>query len=65
MGKLYIHGAYNIPNIRFVSKVCKTNLPSNGAFRGFGGPQHIFIAENILQRVAQHIGKSPYMVRLL
>lgn len=30
---------YHIPNIRGTGHVCKTNLPSNTAFRGFGGPQ--------------------------
>ena len=30
---------YLIPNIRLRGYVCKTNIPSNTAFRGFGGPQ--------------------------
>ena len=35
----HIDGAYAIPNVRVVGRVCRTNLPSNTAFRGFGGPQ--------------------------
>ena len=35
----HIDGAYAIPNIRVVGRICRTNLPSNTAFRGFGGPQ--------------------------
>ncbi len=30
---------YRIPNVLARGHVCKTNLPSNTAFRGFGGPQ--------------------------
>jgi len=30
---------YNIPNVRVVGRLCKTNQASNTAFRGFGGPQ--------------------------
>ena len=35
----HMDNAYLIPNIRGVGHVCKTNLPTNTAFRGFGGPQ--------------------------
>ena len=30
---------YKIPNMKVTGHVCRTNLPSNTAFRGFGGPQ--------------------------
>ena len=36
--------------------VCRTNLPSNTAFRGFGGPQGIAAIENIIEDVAAHLG---------
>ena len=32
--------------IRVKGYVCKTNLPSNTAFRGFGGPQGMIMTEN-------------------
>src|ERR1700722_9146125 len=32
---LHVDNAYFLPNIRIAAKVCKTNLPSNTAFRGF------------------------------
>ena len=35
--------------------VCKTNLPSNTAFRGFGGPQGMFLAETIIQQIADYL----------
>ncbi|HNU09454.1 MAG TPA: molybdopterin-dependent oxidoreductase, partial [Pyrinomonadaceae bacterium] len=34
--------SYFIPNVSAVAYSCKTNLPPNTAFRGFGGPQGMF-----------------------
>ena len=31
--------SYYVPNVRFTGRCCKTNLPSNTAFRGFGSKQ--------------------------
>uniref|UniRef100_A0A8C5T4Q8 xanthine dehydrogenase n=1 Tax=Laticauda laticaudata TaxID=8630 RepID=A0A8C5T4Q8_LATLA len=42
---LHMDNSYNIPNIRGIGVVCKTNLASNTAFRGFGGPQGMMVAE--------------------
>ena len=47
---------YNIPNLNIKATACRTNLPSNTAFRGFGGPQGMMIMECILARVASHLG---------
>uniref|UniRef100_A0A4X1TFA1 Xanthine dehydrogenase/oxidase n=1 Tax=Sus scrofa TaxID=9823 RepID=A0A4X1TFA1_PIG len=35
----HMDNSYKIPNIRGTGRLCKTNLPSNTAFRGFGGPR--------------------------
>lgn len=35
----HVDNVYSIPNFKVVGRVCRTNLPSNTAFRGFGGPQ--------------------------
>ncbi|CAH0406917.1 unnamed protein product [Chilo suppressalis] len=51
--------AYYIPNVEVTGHVCKTNLPSNTAFRGFGGPQGMFGAENMMRHVASVLGKNP------
>ncbi|KAL8129334.1 hypothetical protein V2J09_018489 [Rumex salicifolius] len=56
---------YEIPNVRINGKVCFTNLPSNTAFRGFGGPQGMLIAENWIQRISMELGKSPEEIREL
>ncbi|KAM1554024.1 hypothetical protein ACFX15_006484 [Malus domestica] len=50
---------YEIPNVKIVGRVCFTNIPSNTAFRGFGSPQGMIIAENWIQRIAAELKKSP------
>lgn len=54
----HYENAYYIPNVEVTGYVCKTNLPSNTAFRGFGGPQGMFGAENMLRKLAVTLGKS-------
>uniref|UniRef100_A0A1D1XDN3 xanthine dehydrogenase n=1 Tax=Anthurium amnicola TaxID=1678845 RepID=A0A1D1XDN3_9ARAE len=54
---------YDIPHVRIVGQVCYTNIPSNTAFRGFGGPQGMLIAENWMQRIAMELQKSPEEIR--
>ena len=44
---------YEIPNVYIRGHVCKTNTHSNTAFRGFGGPQAMFIAESYMSTVAE------------
>jgi len=44
---------------------CKTNLASNTAFRGFGGPQGMLAIEEIMDAIARHLGKDPLAVRKL
>ncbi|XP_038596041.1 xanthine dehydrogenase/oxidase-like [Tachyglossus aculeatus] len=56
---------YKIPNIRGTGKLCKTNLPSNTAFRGFGSPQGMFIAESWMSEIAVKCGLPPEEVRRL
>ncbi|XP_021278029.1 xanthine dehydrogenase 1-like isoform X1 [Herrania umbratica] len=54
---------YEIPNVRIFGSVCFTNFPSHTAFRGFGGPQGMLIAENWIQRIALELKKSPEEIR--
>ena len=56
--------SYFVPNARIVGQAWKTNLPSNTAFRGFGGPQGIAVIENIIERIAFHLKKDPAEIRL-
>ena len=52
---LHVDNAYFIPDVSVVGCVWKTNLPSNTAFRGFGGPQGMAAIESIIDRVARRL----------
>ncbi|KAF4977571.1 hypothetical protein FZEAL_5942 [Fusarium zealandicum] len=52
----HVDGCYNIPNVHIRGRLCKTNTMSNTAFRGFGGPQGMFIAETYMEEVADRLG---------
>ncbi|PKA53604.1 Xanthine dehydrogenase [Apostasia shenzhenica] len=54
---------YDIPNVRVKGQVCYTNFPSNTAFRGFGGPQGMLIAENWIQHIAMELQRSPEEIK--
>lgn len=45
--------SYFIPNVKATAFSCKTNLPPNTAFRGFGGPQGMFVIEAALDHAAR------------
>ena len=60
---LHADNAYFLPNIAVEGTVCRTNLPSNTAFRGFGGPQGIAVTEGIIEEIAAHLGVDALDVR--
>ncbi len=49
-------GSYFVPNVRVSGACCRTNLPPFTAFRGFGGPQAMFVIEAALHEAAKRIG---------
>ena len=51
----HIDGVYLIPNVHVRGRLAKTNTVSNTAFRGFGGPQGMFIAETYMEEIADHL----------
>ncbi|MEM6563949.1 MAG: xanthine dehydrogenase molybdopterin binding subunit [Pseudomonadota bacterium] len=55
--------AYFYPNVRLQSRPMKTNTVSNTAFRGFGGPQGLLVAERIIEEIAYATGQDPLDVR--
>ncbi|MEP7015550.1 MAG: xanthine dehydrogenase molybdopterin binding subunit [Verrucomicrobiota bacterium] len=59
----HLDNGYYIPNVEFKGFVAKTNLASNTAFRGFGGPQGMLTIEEIIDRVARQLGLPPEVVR--
>ncbi|XP_043934178.1 aldehyde oxidase 3-like [Protopterus annectens] len=60
---LQADNAYSIPNFRCAGFVCKTNLPSNTAFRGFGVPEGLLITEYLVNEVAMRSGIPPEKIR--
>lgn len=48
--------SYFIPNVNATAYSCRTNLPSNTAFRGFGGPQGMFVIESAIAKAAEELG---------
>lgn len=61
----HMENAYFVPNVRGRGFLCRTNLPSNTAFRGFGGPQGMMIAESWMTDIAQSLGKPTEEVQIL
>jgi xanthine dehydrogenase molybdopterin binding subunit/xanthine dehydrogenase small subunit len=59
----HLDNAYYIPAVEFRGQVAKTNLSSNTAFRGFGGPQGMLAIEEIIDRIARRLGLPPEVVR--
>ena len=55
--------AYFYPNVRLNSHPMKTNTVSNTAFRGFGGPQGVIVAERMIEEIAYATGQDPLDVR--
>nr|MBC8453693.1 molybdopterin-dependent oxidoreductase [PVC group bacterium] len=47
---------YYVPNVRVTGLCCKTNLPPFTAFRGFGGPQAMFVMEAAIAKAAESAG---------
>jgi xanthine dehydrogenase/oxidase len=49
---------YKWPALVVRGRVCQTNQPSHTAYRGFGGPQGLFLAETVIQHLSE-ISKIP------
>ncbi|XP_067356858.1 aldehyde oxidase 6 isoform X3 [Channa argus] len=60
---LHMDNTYNIPNLRGHAAACRTNLPSNTAFRGFGVPQSLMVVENMINDVAMVLGRPADQIR--
>lgn len=65
LGRTVLHatGAYKIPNVRVTGLMCRTNLPSFTAFRGFGAPQAFFVIESAIDALAQRMGVDPVEIK--
>src|SRR5205814_1448426 len=48
--------SYFVPNVKATAYCCRTHLPPNTAFRGFGGPQGMFVIESAIAKAAEELG---------
>ncbi|HCL77617.1 xanthine dehydrogenase molybdopterin binding subunit [Stutzerimonas nitrititolerans] len=55
--------AYYLGDATIHGHRCKTNMASNTAYRGFGGPQGMVAIEEIMDAVSRELGKDPLEVR--
>ena len=55
--------SYFIPNVTATAYSCRTNLPPNTAFRGFGGPQGMFVIEAAIATAAEDLGVSVWEIQ--
>ena len=60
---IHLDNSYYIPAVRFTGLCARTNVASNTAFRGFGGPQGMIVIEEILDRISRRLGLPPEVVR--
>jgi len=51
--------AYRVPAVRVTGVMCRTNLVPFTAFRGFGGPQGVFVIECAIEKAARALGMDP------
>ena len=54
---------YYVPNVRATAYSCRTNLPPNTAFRGFGGPQAKFVMEAAIAKAADALGVDACVIQ--
>lgn len=60
---VHVDNAYFVPDIEISGLIARTHLASNTAFRGFGGPQGMLVGEEVLERVARHLGLPAHEIR--
>jgi CO/xanthine dehydrogenase Mo-binding subunit len=56
-------GPYRIPHVRVDALAIYTNLPPNGAYRGYGAMQSVWASERTMDALAVELGMSPLELR--
>ena len=52
-------GPYRIPHVRVEARAIYTNLPPNGAYRGYGAMQSVWASERTMDLLAERLGHEP------
>ena len=56
-------GPYRIPHVRVDALAIYTNLPPNGAYRGYGAMQSVWASERTMDALAAELAMSPLELR--
>ena len=59
----HVDNCYFYENVRVTGNRVRANTVSHTAFRGFGGPQGMIVAEAIMDDIARYLGKDPLVIR--
>jgi xanthine dehydrogenase large subunit len=59
----HANNTYFLPDAKVTAYCCRTNLPPNTAFRGFGGPQGMFVIEAAIAKVAEALNISASVIQ--
>ena len=59
----HVDNAYFLPHVTIRNFQCKTHTVSNTAFRGFGGPQGMFVIEHAIDCIGRTLGIDALDVR--
>jgi xanthine dehydrogenase large subunit len=62
---LHADNAYHIPHAFIQGRICRTNIQSATAYRGFGAPQGIAMIESAIEDIAVFLKKDPLEIRRL
>mmetsp|Transcript_8455 Transcript_8455/g.24854 ORF Transcript_8455/g.24854 Transcript_8455/m.24854 type:complete len:1474 (-) Transcript_8455:307-4728(-) len=59
----HLDNCYQWPSLRCRGRVCRTHQAPHTAFRGFGGPQGMMVAEAIMEHLCSEVGADPVSFR--
>lgn len=58
-----VPGPYHVPNIHVELLACYTNMVPTSSVRGAGRPQAVYAMERMIDRIGEHLGIDPAVVR--
>jgi xanthine dehydrogenase large subunit len=59
----HVTNSYFIPHVKATAISCRTHLPPNTAFRGFGVPQAVLVIEAAIAKAAEKLGVTPAVIQ--
>ncbi|CAN9279489.1 unnamed protein product [Alternaria alternata] len=60
----HFDNSYECPHVFLRGHVCRTNIHSNTAYRGFGAPQGMYFSETVMYNIAEGLGMDVDELRL-